>query len=287
MKNKPIAKPSIDVRGMSISDILKMPYEKWNSLSNPDLKILTQRLNSAANKRIKRLSASTAGATSSALRMRRGGKHHTGKVRLFSTADVGKMKADKASGKLRKAFSDVKSFLQSKTSTYKGAMEVRQQLLNRWQDELTNARGEVSEQKIRQTFNVFHKLEDIFKNEGAVLRELFDSRELQQMISRIVQSPNKYGIGRSNSDIESFMRNMIDSANGHGKTSVAGANMSATQFMDELSKRIESNLESDRPITTEQIIGEMFGTRTDLQEGNDDGNDDGYDEGYDDGFTTT
>lgn len=48
----------IDVTGMSIDDIMGMDWAVINKLSEKDLRVLSGRLNSAANKRVKRLESS-------------------------------------------------------------------------------------------------------------------------------------------------------------------------------------------------------------------------------------
>ena len=175
----------IDVKGMSIADILNIPYEEWNSLSTSDLRALTTRLNSAANKRLKRLQARKEGKYSPALQTRREGRKKDGEVRKFSSKLPKNMASDVANGKIKSAFADVKNFLTSKTSTAKGAGEFKEKLLERF-PELTNKGGEISEYKMSRVWKAYHGVAEM-KGVSGALGQVLDSREFQNAIAQAVR----------------------------------------------------------------------------------------------------
>lgn len=62
------SRTTLDVRGMTIDEIVNMDPEKLNRLSDADLTAISKRLVSAANKRVRRLRASKEGRYSPALK---------------------------------------------------------------------------------------------------------------------------------------------------------------------------------------------------------------------------
>ena len=98
----------MDVKGLSIQQILNMEWEDVQKLSRKDLARITSRLVSSANKRLKRLEQSTLGESPAY----RSVKARTGDVR-FSVKR-------KNQGQLQNVFSEAKHFLNLKSSTVKG-----------------------------------------------------------------------------------------------------------------------------------------------------------------------
>ena len=192
---------TIDVNGLSVKEILKMPYEKWNKLSADDLKVLTQRLNSVANKRLKRLEASRIGKYSSALQSRRKGRKKTGAVEKFSTKLPKSLAKDQVAGKIKGKFAEVKDFLQAKTSTAQGAEKFKKHLLGRF-PELTNKSGEISEYKMRRVWKAYHAVGEI-KGVSGALGQIIDSREFQDAIAQAVQDKTYIKAGMNLKDFAS------------------------------------------------------------------------------------
>lgn len=75
----------MDVKGKSIKYLSSLTSTEVESLSTDELRRVTQRLASAANKRIKRLRESGLASRSAAYRGLRSGIMHKGKIRKFST----------------------------------------------------------------------------------------------------------------------------------------------------------------------------------------------------------
>ena len=93
----------MNVKGLKISDIMDLSWEKLNSLNIEDMRLLTGRLVSASNKRIRRLSKATRGTSSFAYQyVEERGKN-------FSTRG-------KDINQLRTEFKTAKQFLSMKTS---------------------------------------------------------------------------------------------------------------------------------------------------------------------------
>lgn len=99
------------VKGLSVNAIMNMDYDTFNSLNLRDLKTVTSRLVSTANKRIKRMESK--GENSPALRaVNRGGNLSVSNKNL---------------NEVRAEFIRAKGFLMNKTSGLVGWKEVRKQ----------------------------------------------------------------------------------------------------------------------------------------------------------------
>lgn len=234
---------AMNIKGMSINDILNMPYEEWNSLSNADLKVLTQRLNSAANKRLKRLEASKTGKYSPALQSRREGRKKTGAIRKFTSKLPKGTRADKASGKLRSMFSDVKNFLRAKTSTHEGAEEFKGKLLERF-PELTNKTGEVSEYKMRRVWKAYHAVGEMKGISGA-LGQVLNSTEFQNAIAQAIKDGSYRKAGM---DLKTFAGEVFDQMAEHPERSreeIFRNIVSGEDYMEEREDGEEDYIEVD------------------------------------------
>lgn len=126
------------IKGLKITDILAMTDEDINKMSAKELKEVTQRLASAANKRIKRLekvrSTYSRGNLATQSKAYQGlVNRDTGKVRKFSTRSkaLGVKQPGDLKGKLHHEFSRAKSFLEAKTSTIEGTRELANQMSNK------------------------------------------------------------------------------------------------------------------------------------------------------------
>ena len=98
----------MNIKGLSIKDIINMDFEDVQKLTRKELASLTSRLVSASNKRIRRLEKSEL-SESPALRSL---KSRTGNIRLSVKG--------KSQGQLQKTFTEAKHFLNLKTSTIGG-----------------------------------------------------------------------------------------------------------------------------------------------------------------------
>lgn len=160
-------KLNIDVKGLSINDIMNKDWNDLAKLNLTDLKALTQRLVSASNKRLKRLEQSNLGGYSSALQ----NKKKSG-VR-FSTRG-------KNINELRKEFRRAKSFLKSKTSTIKGTKKV----INRMSKKisgggLNEVGGFKSERTYKRFWNIYHELE---QTQSGLIGIVGGSTEVQKLV---------------------------------------------------------------------------------------------------------
>lgn len=135
----------INVSGMKISDILNMDLEKFNAMDAADLKAVTNRLVSAANKRIQRIEAS--GTPSPAYRsvMKSGG--------VFSTQG-------KDLNALRAEYVRLKNFYENKTSTVRGAKKSQKENLEALRKKGVNATQEQAD----EMFSLYERLKELDKS---------------------------------------------------------------------------------------------------------------------------
>lgn len=196
---------AIDVKGLTAKQIMDIPYEQWNKMSTEDLRILTQRLNSVANKRLKRLESSKIGKYSPALQSRKAGRMKTGRIEKFSSKFNPNMEKDKLAGKMKSKFSEVKNFLQGKTSTFKGAEEFKSKLVSRFPD-LRNKTGEISEYKMSRVWKAYHAVGEMKGVHGA-LGQVLDSTEFQNAIAEAVRDSTYREAGM---DLRTFASKVFD-----------------------------------------------------------------------------
>lgn len=132
----------INVSGMKISDILNMDLEKFNAMDAADLKAVTNRLVSAANKRIRRIEAS--GTPSPAYRsvMKSGG--------VFSTQG-------KDLNALRAEYVRLKKFYEMKTSSVRGAKKAQKENLEALRKKGVNATQEQAD----EMFRLYERLKEL------------------------------------------------------------------------------------------------------------------------------
>lgn len=160
-------KTTLNVKGLSIDDIMNKDWNDLAKLNLADLKALTQRLVSASNKRLKRLESSNVGDYSSALQGRKksGGR--------FSTKG-------KNINELRSEFRKAKSFLKSKTSTITGTRKV----INTMSKKITGSGldkvgGFKSERTYKRFWNLYHDLE---QTQSGLIGIVGGSAEAQKIV---------------------------------------------------------------------------------------------------------
>lgn len=144
-------KSTIDVTGMSISDIMDIDIQSFNKLSESDLRRYTSRLVSAGNKRIRKIES--AGITTPAYR-------NLGTIKRFST-QVGKdLTGTQRLNKLRQEFSRVRNFLTSKTSTIRGQKAVVKAVKENLAKSTGLSMKEINKINLSKGFETFHKLQE-------------------------------------------------------------------------------------------------------------------------------
>lgn len=244
-----VKKPStIDVRGMSVQDILNIPYENWNSLGEADLRALTQRLNSVANKRINRIIKSGLADFSPAVIARKGGKRHSGKLNLFSSITKEPRKATKnrkgipsRTNQLREKFAEVRSFLTDKeTATVAGAKKNRAEVLTRF--------PELTERQQKRVWKIWGQLRNM-KGLPHLMKDYFDSERLQNILADYIKNPSKLNGNRTK-------------------------NTDLLNFIDRVSEKMYANPNVNPQELVEQVKREMQQdalTESEEGEGNDDG----------------
>ena len=126
---------------MTINDIMALDIDTFNSWSESDLRKLTSRLASAANKRLKRLKDKGLSTPASRYVYQSGGK--------FSTKG-------KKINALRSEFIRTKNFLQAKTSTIKGYNKIQKETSKTLKDLGIN----ISSDKVSKLFEIYDKLKE-------------------------------------------------------------------------------------------------------------------------------
>lgn len=160
-------KTTLNVKGLSIDDIMNKDWNDLAKLNLADLKALTQRLVSASNKRLKRLESSNVGDYSSALQ---GRKKSSGR---FSTKG-------KNINELRNEFRKAKAFLKSKTSTITGTRKI----INTMSKKITGSGldkigGFKSERTYKRFWNLYHDLE---QTQSGLIGIVGGSAEVQKIV---------------------------------------------------------------------------------------------------------
>ena len=164
----------MNVKGLSIQNIMDMSWDEINQLSAKDLKSVTSRLVSASNKRIKRLASTKTGKSSFAYQTveERG--------RKFSVRG-------KDTNALRQEFKLSKNFLNMKTSTVKGWKKYRANVEERTGYATGGESLEWSDRTWSKYWKVYRRFEE---THGGTFKK-GDSDRIQQMLTEIMQSNDK------------------------------------------------------------------------------------------------
>lgn len=164
----------MNVKGLSIQNIMEMSWDEINQLSAKDLKSVTSRLVSASNKRIKRLASTETGKSSFAYQTveERG--------RKFSVRG-------KDTNALRQEFALTKNFLNMKTSTVKGWKEYRGDVTERLTKGLDIDELSWSERTEKKFWKVYRRFEE---THGGTYKK-GDSDRIQQFITGIMENSDK------------------------------------------------------------------------------------------------
>ena len=139
---------TINVSGMSISDIMNIDIDTFNKMNERELRAVTSRLVSASNKRIRRLEKY--GIKSPAYQS-------LGTDTRFSTRLPKGTDARQRVNKLRQEFSSARSFLGMKTSTISGYKEYEKNI----REEIESATGrKLGKGQVSQVYNLLHKAQE-------------------------------------------------------------------------------------------------------------------------------
>ena len=139
----------MNVKGMSIHDIMNIDLDTFNKMSEKELKSVTSRLVSAGNKRIRRLKAKD--INSPALRS-------LGEQDAFSVKLKKDMNKKQRVNAIRQEFAKIRNFLSAKTSTIKGYKAYSKKM----RKEISEATG-IPEKDIdaNRLFDTLHKMQEM------------------------------------------------------------------------------------------------------------------------------
>ena len=144
-------KGTIDVSGMSISDIMNIDIDTMNKMGESDLRRVTSRLVSAGNKRIRAIERK--GIITHAYR-------NLGTNTRFSTQVGENLSGSQRVNKLREEFSRAKRFLSAKTSTIRGHKAVIKAVKEKLSESTGLSMKEINKINITKGFEIFHKLQE-------------------------------------------------------------------------------------------------------------------------------
>ena len=139
----------MNVKGLTITDILDIDLDTFNKLNESQLRAITSRLVSASNKRIRRLEKND--INSPAIQ-------HLGNEKYFSTRLPQDTSKQQRVNKLRSEFARARSFLTSETSTIKGWKRHVHKVNKRIADELGMTYKDVAEKlDVNKLYEILHK----------------------------------------------------------------------------------------------------------------------------------
>lgn len=194
-----VRKPN-PLKGLSVNDLLSIPYEDVNALSRSELSRVVSRLSAVANKRLKRLEGAG---------YRRGearGRDVISGTRKFKAAG-------KSMNQLRNEYARVSQFLEGKTSTLTGMRAVRNQFFER----LADVTGSDIEE-IRMFFDVsdygddlttgqkFWRLVRQATDKGFFAESGYSSSQIQGAVYDLMSKHNNYSIIEMLNKLESMGR---------------------------------------------------------------------------------
>lgn len=171
----------MNVKGLSIQQIMNIDLDTFNSLKESDLRHITSRLVSAGNKRIRRLEK---------LDINSPAYQSLGNNKRFSTKLDTSVSSQQRVNRLRQEFSRIRSFLTSKTSTARGYQSFKKETFKRLSRELN-----MSEKTIKKNLDIdrLFKLHHEMQKTGIIpsYRGSQGSLQARNMIAEIlVRNPN-------------------------------------------------------------------------------------------------
>lgn len=185
----------MNIKGLSIEDIMNMDWDRLNRLSDTEMRQLTSRLVSASNKRIRRLEKTSRGTSSLA--------YQTVELRGRDFSVRGKN-----INQVRNEFKITKHFLQMKTSTVKGWKKYRSQIEERTGYATEGESLNWGEPTWKKYWKVYRRFDEIHHGEY----KKGDSDRIQKMLTEIMDKNDK----RRSADtfqklIEDEYKNMYES----------------------------------------------------------------------------
>ena len=164
----------MNIKGLKISDIMDLSWERLNNLTLKEMRQLTGRLVSASNKRIRRLSTAKRGTSSFAY------QYIEERGKTFSTRG-------KDINQLRTEFKTAKQFLSMKTSTIKGWNKYRKEMEQRTGYATSGESVEWSDSTWKKYWKVYRRFSE---THGGTYKK-GDSDRIQQMLMDIMNSNDK------------------------------------------------------------------------------------------------
>ena len=173
---------NMNVKGLSIKDIMSIDLDTFNKLSESDLRAITSRLVSASNKRIRRLQEQD--IDSPALQT-------LGARTGFSTITPKGLEGKQRVNYLRQEFAQARHFLSLKTSTLSGAKN----MVKKMSSTISEKYGvSLSKPQMKSVINVMNRLKRTRKigSRGSV-----SSQKMFQLLSQRVQSGKSLDINKN------------------------------------------------------------------------------------------
>lgn len=166
----------MNVKGLSIQQIMNIDLDTFNSLKESDLRHITSRLVSAGNKRIRRLEK---------LDINSPAYQSLGDNKRFSTKLDANTSVTQRVNRLRQEFARVRSFLTLKTSTARGYQTFKKETFKRLSRELN-----MSEKTIKTNLDIdrLFRLHKEMKKTGVIpsYRGSEGSEQARNMIAEIL-----------------------------------------------------------------------------------------------------
>lgn len=138
---------SINVKGKSTGQLLKLSGTQLNKLSRKELAQVVSRLGSTANKRLRRFEKKDTSSPATEYVKRTGGKFSVKGKNVES---------------LKKEYLRVKGFLEAETSTITGAKKVRKNVINK----LKEFGVDIKENQYDKFFKVYERLKEVDRAVG-------------------------------------------------------------------------------------------------------------------------
>lgn len=182
----------MNVKGLSIQDIINLEWNDVSKLTRKELSVVTSRLVSATNKRLRRLEASSLGESPAYKSL----LTRTGESRLSVKG--------KKQGQLQRVFSEAKHFLTLKTSTIGGYKKVIKNIKSSISSRLDR---DISSIDVSKLYSTLHKGQEM----GLIdMRGSKGSENAVNYITEILErNPNKT-IDEIIDNIEDWYQNMYE-----------------------------------------------------------------------------
>lgn len=186
----------MNVKGLSIQQIMNIDLDTFNSLKESDLRHITSRLVSAGNKRIRRLEK---------LDINSPAYQSLGNNKRFSTKLDPNTSVTQRVNRLRQEFARVRSFLTLKTSTARGYQTFKKDTIKRLSRELN-----MSQKTIKNNLDIdrLFRLHKEMKQSGIIpgYRGSKGSEQARNMIAEILVRNPKI----SDEDLKTYFENAFD-----------------------------------------------------------------------------